>query len=64
MKEKYFNVQLINNDVRQPLFHSIPEITLDALSMILLKVLISKDVHCCYTCKVGKVGDMEVSDIY
>lgn len=64
-----FNVQLISNDVRQPPFQAIPEITYKrdpsgALSMIPSQVLMIQDGRCCYTCKVGSVGDMEIRDIY
>lgn len=54
------HVQLISNDVHQPPFWAIPEITYKgdpsgALSMILTKVLMIQDVRFCYTCKLGEV---------
>ena len=32
--------------------------------MILPSVLMIQDVRCCYTCKVGSIGDMEIRDLY
>ena len=32
--------------------------------MISPQVLIIQDVRCCYACKVGGIGDMEIRDLY
>lgn len=63
------NIRLINNDIRQPPFCAIPEITYKgdpsrALSMIPTKVLMIQDVRYCYTCKVGEVCDLEIRENY
>lgn len=52
-----------------PLFWAIPEIAYKgdpsgALLMIPPKVLMIKDVRCCYTGKIGEVGDMKIRDAY
>ena len=68
-ENEVFNMKLIRNDVRQPPFQEIPEIAykgnpFGALSMIPPKVLMIQDVMCCYTWKVGSVGDMEIRDLF
>ena len=67
--KEVFNVQLISNDVRQPPFQAIPKIIYKwdqycTLSMMPPKVLMIQDVRCCYTGKIGEVGDMEIRDAY
>ena len=62
-------MQLINNEIRQPNFRSIPNTAYkqdlsSALLMMPQQVLIIQDVRCCYTCKVGSIGDMEIGDLY
>ena len=32
--------------------------------MIPPQFLMIQDVRCCYTCKVGSIGDMEIRDLY
>jgi hypothetical protein len=32
--------------------------------MIPPKVLMIEDVRCCYTCKFGSIGDMEIREFY
>ena len=63
------NVQLISNEIKQPNFRVILDITYKqdpsgVLSMIPPQVLMIQDVRCCYTCKVGSIGDMEIRETY
>ncbi len=58
-------IQLVSNEVKQPNFKAILDISYkrnpsSALSMILLKVLIIQDVRKCYNCKIESIGDMEI----
>ena len=58
-------VQLVSNKVRQPEFKPIPEVAYKndptgALSMIPDKVVMVQDVHKCYNCKIGAIGDLEI----
>ena len=60
---------MIRNEIRQPNFRAIPDIAykqdpFGALSMILPQVLMIQDVRCCYTCKVGSIGDMDIRETY
>ena len=60
-----FEVQLVSNEVKQPYFRPILEVTYkndpaDALSIIPPKVIMVQDVRKCYNCKVGAIGDMEI----
>ncbi len=34
------------------------------LLMIPPQILMIQDVMCCYTCKVGSIGDMEIRELY
>lgn len=61
--KEVLNVQLISNEIRQPNFRAIPNISYKqdlsgVFSMISTRVLMIKDVRCFYTCKVGSIGDM------
>ena len=67
--KKVLDVQLINNEIRQPNFKAMLGISykqdlFGALSVIAPQVLMIQDVRCCYTCKVGSIGDMEIKDRY
>ena len=68
-RKEVFSIQLISNGVGQPPFWEIPKIAYKgdpsgALSMIAPKVLMIRDVRCCYTWKVGSIGDVEIKDLY
>lgn len=67
--EDYFKVQLINNEVKQPIFKAIPKVAYkndptSALSIILPKVIMIQDMRKCYNCKVEGVGYMEIRQSY
>ena len=67
--KEVLNLQLISNEIRQPNFRAILDIAYknnssSALSMIPPWVLMIQDVRCCYTCKVGSIGDMEIRETY
>jgi hypothetical protein len=60
---------LVSNEVRQPDFHHIPKVAYkndpaNALSIIPSKVVMVQDVQKCYNCKIGAIGDMEISRAY
>src|SRR5271155_2899602 len=62
-------VQLVSNEVKQPKFRPIPEVAYKndptgALSVIPPKVIMVQDVRKCYTCKIGSIGDLEISQAY
>ena len=62
-------MQLIRNKIRQPNLRTIPNISYKkdpsgAFSMIPPRVLMIQDVRYCYTCKVGSIGDMEITETY
>ena len=62
-------MQLISNEIRQPNFRAITDIAYKqdpsgALSMIPSRVLMIQGIRCCYTFKVGSMGDMEISETY
>ena len=64
-----FEVQIVRNEVKQLEFKAILEVAYKndpagALSMILVKVVMIQDVHKCYNCKVGSIGDMELGDAH
>lgn len=66
---KVLNVQLISNEIKQPNFKAILDISYKqyssgVLSMIPPQVLMIQDVKCCYTCKVGSIGDIEIRETY
>ena len=61
-----FEVQLVSNEVKQPNFRPVPEVAykndpVGALSIIPPKVVMVQDVRKCYNCKIGAIGDMEIS---
>ena len=63
------NVKLVRNEIKQPNFRAIPDISYKqdpsgALSMLPPQVLMIQDVRCCYTYKVGNIGDMEIRETY
>ena len=63
------NVQLVSNQVKQPIFKAIPNITykqdpLGALFMIPPKVIMIQDVRKYYNYKIGGIGDMEIREAY
>ena len=60
---------MISNEIKPPHFWAIPNIAYKgdpsgALSMIPPQVLMIQDVRCCYTCKVGSIGYMEIRELY
>ena len=62
-------IQLVNNEVKQPEFRPIPEVAYKndpagALSVIPEKVVMVQDVRRCYNCKVGAIGDLEIFNAY
>ena len=61
-KERY-EIKLVSNEVKQPEFKPIPKVvykndSTGALSMIPDKVVMVQDVHKCYNCKIGAIGDL------
>lgn len=64
-----FEVQLVNNEVKQLDFRAILEVAYKndltcALSIIPPKVVMVQDVRKCYNYKVGGIGDMEIHQAY
>lgn len=62
-------VQLVSNEVKQPEFRPILEVAykndpVNALSIILPKVVMVQDVRKCYNCKIGAIGDLENFQAY
>ena len=62
-------IQLVSNEVKQPEFRPIPEVAYKtdhagALSIIPDKVVMVQDVRKCYNCKIGAIGDLEISNAY
>ena len=58
-------IQLVSNEVKQPEFKPITEVSYKknptgALSMIPNKVVMVQDVRKCYNCKIGAIGDLEI----
>lgn len=67
--KEVLNVQLVSNEVKQPIFKAIPYIAYKQdpsgpLSMIPLQVLMIQDVRKCYNYKIGSIGDMEIREAY
>ena len=67
--KEVLNMKLISNEFKQPNFRAILDIVYkqdpsSVLSMIPLQVLMIQDVGCCYTYKVGSIGDMEIRETY
>jgi hypothetical protein len=67
--KEVLNVQLVNNEVKQPIFKAILHISykqdpFGVLSMIPLKVLMVQDVMKCYNGKIGSIGYMEIRQAY
>lgn len=67
--KEFFEVQLVNNEVKQPDFRLILEVAykndpVRALSMIPPKVVMVQDVRRCYNYKIGAIGDMEIREAY
>ena len=62
-------IELVSNEVKQPDFRPIPEVAYKndpagALSMIPNKVVMVQDVWKCYNCKIGAIGDLEITNAY
>ena len=62
-------IQLVSNEVKQPEFRPIPKVAYKndpagALSMISNKVVMVQDVRKCYNCKIGAIGDLEITNAY
>lgn len=62
-------VQLVSNEVKQPKFKPIPEVAYKndpagPLSVIPDKVVMVQDVHRCYNCKIGAIGDLEIHNAF
>lgn len=60
---------MVSNEVKQPEFKPIPEVTYkndpaSALSIIPDKVVMVQDVRRCYNCKIGAIGDLEIYNAY
>ena len=67
--KEVLNVQLVINDVKQPIFKAILDITYNkdpssALSMIPPNVLIMQDIRKFYSCKISNIQDMEIRKDY
>ena len=67
--KEVLNVQLISNEIKQPIFKAIlnnayKQDPIGVLSTIPPQVLMIQDVRCCYTCKVDRKGDMEIKYLY
>ena len=66
--KKVLNIKLINNEIRQPNFRAILDIAYkqDSYGVLLIppQVLMIQDVICCYTCKVGSIGDMDIRETF
>ena len=67
--KEIFNVQLVINEVKQPIFKAIPDIVYkqdpsSVLFMIPPKVFMVQDVRKCYNGKIGSIGDMEIKQAY
>ena len=67
--KEVFNVQLIRNEIKQPKFRAILDITYKqypsgVLSMIPLQVFMIQDVRCCYTGNMGRIGDIDIRETY
>ena len=68
-EKEVLEVQLVSNEVKQPDFRPIPEVAYKndpagALSVIPPKVIMVQDVRKCYNCKIGSIGDLEISQAY
>ena len=67
--KEVLNVQLVSNEVKQPIFKAIPDISYKqdpsgTLSMIPPNVIMVQDVRKCYNYKIGGIGDMEIKEAY
>ena len=68
-KKETFEVELVNDEVKQQDFKAIPKVAYKndpttALSMILPKVIMVQDVRKCYNGKVGAIRDIEIRQAY
>ena len=62
-------IQLVNNEVKQPEIKPIPKVSyknypIGSLFIILDKVVMVQDVCKFYNCKVGAIGDLEISNAF
>jgi hypothetical protein len=67
--KEFLNVQLVSNEVKQPILKSIPNIAYKqdpsgTLSMILPNVIMVQDVRKCYNGNMGSIGDLEIIESY
>ena len=67
--KEVLNVQLVSNEVNQPVFKAILDIAYKqdpsgALSMIPSNIIMVQDVRRCYNCKIGTIGDMEITEAF
>ncbi len=63
------NVELVNNEVKQPVFKAILDIAYKqdpsgTLSMITSNLIMVQDVRRCYNYKIGSIGDLEIREAY
>ena len=68
-QKEVFDVQLVSNEIKQPNFKAIPDISykqdlLGALSMIPPKVIIVQYVRKCYNYKARGIDNMEIRQPY
>ena len=68
-RKEVLNVQLVSNEVKQPIVKAILDITYKqdpsgVLSMILPSVLMVQYVKKCYNYKIGSIGDMDIRQAY
>lgn len=70
VKEKdVLYVQLVSNEVKQPIFKVILDISYNqdpsgTLSMIALKFIMVQDFRKCYNYKIGGIDDLEIRETY
>ena len=62
-------IQLVNNEVKQPEFKPIPKVaykndSIGALFVIPDKVVMVQDMRKCYNCKIGAIGDLEIYNAF
>ena len=67
--KEVLNVQLVSNEVKQPIFKAIPNIAYKqdpsgTLSMITPNAIMVQDVRRCYNCKIGSIRDLEIKEAY
>ena len=67
--KEVLNVQLVSNEVKQPIFKAIPNISYKqdpsgAFPMIPLNVIMVQDVRKCYNFKIGSIENIYIMVLY